>query len=194
MKLRVGDIRMDSSEGMTFGESPNAESGDDRAAPKQRLPRAALAAGALMGLAATIGLIVGAVVWSQWFLLIPVYFTGRFVAYTGLLAVGPRAETQTFPARDVRAVLAALDGPTDRSADGLQRALGWTERRTVAALEAGVRRDLIEEDLDIETGIWIYRRPTVLSSQPPLQTLSAADRLEAIEQSTTTAAKHRSNT
>jgi hypothetical protein len=183
VKLKVGDIEMDSTTGVSFDGAP-ASPVDNRSdytssSLQQRLPdwsRLTYAALAALCIAACVGAVVATISLADngsTFWLLPTIPAPGLVFVTGLFVWGALVGDQQ-AAQDgdldalamqrcerIMAHLASRESPA--SVEQLIGELGWSEEAVVNGLDAGVRQDRIEEDLDLQTGQWGY---AAASEQP----------------------------
>lgn len=189
MRLRVGDIEMDSETGVSFGGpprvAPTAAVADADVSWSARLAAAPRWVWAAVSVAsASVVVLAALTAWATqvWVLVIPGLLCVRLCLYAAVLAAAPR---RTIPnpatAGELRDLMAAVSASGAATVDDLMGCLGWEERRVVAAIVGLVQRGELEEDLDVETGRWTYRPTAVLSGVEARATLSAQDRLRAIE-------------
>ncbi len=188
MKLQVGDIQMDSDSGVSFGRAwvePARVVAEPSSSVLAAIGGAPSWAHALVALGAGLGgvaLIAAAALTGFWPLLVPGLVALRGSAYAAMMSVGSHLpQRRSHRKADARALLAAVEargtGELEHFADELQ----WSEGRTAAALLVLIERGSVEEDLDVDTGHWVYRPVRVLSGLERRNTLTAADRLRAIE-------------
>lgn len=191
MKLRVGEIEMDTESGVSFATGVVA-SGSDQSSRSEPLgllvqiagaPRwahAIVSSGALLVASVTA---VTAWVMGWWLLLIPAAAFLRLGAYAGFLAFAPRGaalpvRSSASQSAQVRATVIE-DG--ELTIDRLVAKLGWAEREVLEVVADLVSRQELEEDLDLESGHWVYRATTTFSGLDHPGTQPAAERLRAIE-------------
>jgi hypothetical protein len=175
MKLTVGDIHMDSRDGIQF-RRPQTDAGEqspreraDREPVRQEsvaqliarlpeLPTTLYLIGALVMMAATVALFVAAATTGIIYLVMPtpglIFLAGLFAAR----ATGwgqPRAPLAAAPDVDRTAEHLALRDER-ATVEDLMDELDWTEARVVRALKVGIERGRLDEDLDTDTGHWTY--------------------------------------
>lgn len=177
MRMRVGDLEMEMeslpAEVMPPASPPPAATGMRVVDDVASLPQLAFAAATVAAVAGCVALAVAGLLVS-WFLLLPIPFLLRFAGYAAMLALRPRRKSAPPP----HTALSALDDHA-RTVDEVAARLGWSERRTLEALVELIERGEAEEDLDLETGHWLYRRPERLFIER--EVLPATERLEAIQ-------------
>jgi len=92
-------------------------------------------------------------------------------------------ETRRLSKRAKRIRDLLLDQPREWRAEELQRELNWTEEKVLTGLAHGVEEGMIREDLDADSGHWVYTASTAtLEEDVPERTLPAAERAEKIRQ------------
>lgn len=187
MKLELGDIKMDSRTGISFGNQPEAERpASAQPVPETMGPQTSPAAkasllerlpdwsrlGYLMAAAVALGLALGlGAVSASLIETLPVWRFVPLVPVPGLmLAAGFGLWRAVIGARrEATSAVSSLDRErSDRlaghlagraesaSVEELAHELEWREEAVVRGLKAGVRRNLIDEDLDLDTGHWTY--------------------------------------
>lgn len=186
MKLRVGDIEMDSEAGVTFARGnadPSRPAHDRECSPYQLLGMTlpALPAGVYWGLSA-IGLaaVVGSVALLPALLAQSVFLAMLLPPMLGLAlgsaVIAQRAGSSARPslalpeAHELRATRIAALLSTAVSPLGVERiaaALGWTEDAVVTGLGVLIERERVREDLDLDTGHWVYALATRADALTP---------------------------
>lgn len=194
MKLKLGDIEMDSDSGISFGESAApVAAAPEQAQPVQRQPGSEDASlmerlpdwspksyvlFALVAAASAVGLGVVGVGLAEAY---PAMRVVPLIPVPGLMLAagialwravrGVRADSPGVDAlaseRSERLTghLSARSAPA--SVEELMDELGWREEAVVRGLSAGVDRSLIEEDLDLDTGHWTYTAAPASSQDRP---------------------------
>lgn len=189
MRMRVGDIEMDSSSGMSFGPPEPEVLPVAQAATKSELVRDVVAVpqpvfliAAFFAVLASMGLGAVVAVYGLWLLLIPIPFLLRFAGYAAILGTRKRTSSKRAPltltARN--AVLSALE-ERPMTVDELADGLGWSEAQTLEAVVRLIEQKEVEEDLEIESGDWRYRRVVQFGTAPERTALPATERLEAVQ-------------
>lgn len=208
VKLKVGDIEMDSRSGISFDNGPaSSVPASPTPADKgsgvpliQRLPnwsRRTYMVLAVLALSATVASIVGALALAgggSAFWLLPAIPVPGLLFATGLCAW--RAATGIDTPDEVDALgqqrsdrlvehLRGRQSPA--SVESLINEMGWSEEAVVHGLDAGVRREIIEEDLDVETGHWRYEvaRGDVQPANEMRKALPIEDRARQLEEEQT---------
>lgn len=93
----------------------------------------------------------------------------------------PQARRLRYHATQIRDIL--LDQPREWRAEELQRELDWSKQKVLSALAHGVDEGMIREDLDADSGHWVYTASTAtLEEDVPERTLPAAERAERIRE------------
>lgn len=211
MRMRIGDLEMDSSTGITVsGDSSSAEISAESSAEipaeiqaevsKKReasmllsdmvaVPQPLFLLAAFVATVAAVALTVFAIHQRLWLLLIPAPFLLRFAGYAAIL--GTRNLRESRPSvnqitDERRAELLTAIADRALSADDLARRIGWPEAQVLDALVALIEQGEIDEDLDVETGVWKYRRTVQLDTTPERIALPARERLEALQTTNST--------
>lgn len=201
MKLKVGDIEMDSQSGISFGEQPtaavdNEESPPDdpdreETSPMARLPdwpRKVYALFGVLALAAIFGLgqVYAALgdttsVWRLTPLVpIPGLLAASAVAFWRGATGAKRAEGP--PVDQTDRLTEHLAGRLEpASVEQLVDELDWREQEVVRGLEAAIERDLVVEDLDLDTGHWTYTTAPRIDDQTPRRALPIDERAKRLE-------------
>lgn len=178
MKMKVGDIEMDSESGISFDSEDADETGDlDRELPAEvdgeddpsliewtdehrGLVKIVGAGSAVL----SAGLFAMIFVAGSWYFSLPAFMWLLWSAGAAYLIrhVDRSLEERKSDERaslldDAREVRQALvDDAGERKVDDVQRKLDWSEERTVRALATGVEEGLLREDLDSTTEHWVY--------------------------------------
>lgn len=194
MKLKLGDIEMDSDSGISFGESATpVAAAREQAQPVQRQPVSEDASlmerlpdwspktyvlVALVAAASAVGLGAVGVGLAEAY---PAMRVVPLIPVPGLMLAAGIALWQAV--RGVRADPPSMDALASErserlaghlsergapaSVEELMDELGWREEAVVRGLSAGVDRSLIEEDLDLDTGHWNYAAVPASSDERP---------------------------
>ncbi|MFW5968645.1 MAG: hypothetical protein ACOCV2_14060 [Persicimonas sp.] len=201
MKLKVGDIEMDSQSGISFGEQP-APAVDKEASPPDepdrketslmaRLPdwpRRVYALAGVLALAAIFGFgqVYAALsdITSVWRLTplvpIPGLLAASAVAFWRGATGAKRAEGP--PADHSDRLIEHLAGRLEpASVEELVDELDWREQEVVRGLKAATERDLVVEDLDLDTGHWTYTTSPRGDEKTPRRALPIDERAKRLE-------------
>jgi hypothetical protein len=196
MKLKVGDLELDSQTTRTAPGLPVCS--ESHAEPSQ-VSRGKQLFAICGAVASTVGLaaFIGTLVFSSWLVVLAgVSAFAAFGAFITYFLIGwedasrrrragegdGQARSDAVSRTRQKRLLHALDGHAPATVDALITQLGWREEVLLATLEVLIKAGEVEEDLDLETGIWTYGRTTrLLVDERPLNTLSLDERLEAIE-------------
>lgn len=170
MRMRLGDMELDTASFDSLEEQPEVRV--SLADDLRTLPQLPFVFASAFAIAAIAALILGAWYFQLWWLLIPAPFAARFAAYSLLMGIRPKVRNDHSRAD----LLRALEGST-LTADALAGRLGWSERRTLQTLVPLIESGEVEEDLDLDSGRWFYRRAPAEPALP----LPATDRLHALE-------------
>lgn len=173
--MNLGEMEMDSEKGISFSDGASEQSsseeyregaGDNpddlfRDAVRQ-VPRpiiylvvvAGVLGGAGIGLAFLLGLL-------PVFALFPAAFLASLAVFGGGAALYVRRDSRgdTSPEkskRQRRLVNSLNEANSPLRVEDLQNRFGWSEKETVDALASLVEQGEIEEDLDPDTGHWVY--------------------------------------
>ncbi len=197
MRLKVGDVELDSESGVSFdgsaGPTP-AKREREIARPHEIVvdapPRAFwILGGASFGLATVVALL--ATVFQIWWLGLPALF-GLFITVAAV-AMGHRTagrgQSGEVSGAHIDRVSVLVDRHEGIGVAELVRRSGLSEQDVARSLVELIERGEVEEDLDLDTGAWAYRKTTVLSGLQRRETLSAADRLTAIQEHQTEGSK-----
>lgn len=195
MKMKIGDMEMSSAEGIRFG-APDKKLEVARLSPKKEalLPeisqtQAVVAAAAAVG--AILALLLAAVLLSTTLFLIPL--PGLLLLTIGVFYAASRQEkkglatspdlSEVATERRLRLFQHLQKRGAPMTIEALQGELHWTREAIYSGLQGLLQQERITEDLDLETGHWVYELPSAvtLDFQDP-QTLSLEDRIEALQQ------------
>lgn len=176
MKLEVGDIKMDSDAGISFTQQqrtpvthtpsldpPHSEAGEERSTATRRgLLYALVISGALMSALTTL-VALGA--------LSPLLLLGwgliAALALVTLMTGRVRAEQRERGSSEnggevererARRLLRLLDAMAPMDVRALTEETGWSEEAVLSGLVFLLERELVEEDVDLETGHFCYAR------------------------------------
>lgn len=222
MKMKLGDMEMDSQTGIHYGgnspispvapppetqlpaAAPPATSETDGSLPAWSRPVIKMAGiGALV--AATTLLVVA---WAMGFLLALFPMLVLFLIAIGTLWVGRRddlfasdddmamSEVELERRKRVAALLQASKKPL--SVEELQAQLEWTDQALLSTLQLMLRKELLKEDLDLDSGHWVYTLTSTDRSPPALEeeessSLTVSDQLKRLDDSGLSSAAHESH-
>lgn len=192
MKLEVGDIKMDSESGIQIGAVRHSNSQSSQVAhstfthlPPERVDEpisksvlGAMVVMALVALAAMLLLVAGHPLAAALLFFGFQLPTGWFVLTTRAKAAADqklRAEHELF-AQDAQRLLETFaETSSPKSISRIQEELSLTEDRTLQLVSTMLQANTLEEDVDIESGRFVYRPSTEFNIDP--DQLSATDRL-----------------
>lgn len=202
MKLNVGDIQMDSESGVTFAHhappaEPSRPAHDREGSPYQLLgislpawPASAYWWLSALGVAAVVGAValLPALLAQSAFLALCTLLPPLLGLALGSAVIARRAASKARPSlaspetHALRATRIAALLSTAASPLGVERiaaALGWTEEAVVTGLGYLIERERVREDLDLDTGRWVYALATRADALA-LDTLPIRERQGAI--------------
>ena len=176
MKLEVGDIKMDSDAGISFTQQqrtpvthtpsldpPHSEAGEDRSTATRRgLLYALVISGALMSALTTL-VALGALsplLLLGWGLIAALALV---TLMTGRVRAAQRERVSSENGGEVereraRRLLRLLDAMAPMDVRALTEETGWSEEAVLSGLVFLLERELVEEDVDLETGHFCYAR------------------------------------
>lgn len=177
MKLKVGDIEIDSRSGVLIGGSANTSNRvQPGASPPSALevlraftPRAYRIFGTLLGVVSLCAAAVvvpavlqGSLPWLALLSLLPTsvaasssFVVAHFVSSLGLHPSARDVQLTAERASRVRAHL--LSASSAETVEEIARALGWSNEAVAAGLVELVARGQVAEDIDLDSGHWLYR-------------------------------------
>lgn len=201
MKLKVGDIEMDSESGVTFAHghppaAPSRPAHDRNSAPYQLLgvpvpawpasvywALSALGGTAFVGMVALLPALLAQSASLALCTLLPPLLglaLGSAVIARGAGRKRPALaspETHALRATRIAALLSTSASPL--GVERIAAALGWTEEAVVTGIGYLLARERVREDLDLDTGHWVYALRTRADGLAPAA-LPIRERQDAI--------------
>lgn len=205
MKLKVGDIEMDSADGIAIGDDVEVSSSRkrslqqrhprDKSAGGQKsnaysslqqllpdLPSVAYSIGSITATVVAISLVAGAFFAAETVVLSAVLLcpVPGFLLFAWLCWVRRRGSSDDD--ERVRQLVSLLSNRrAGATVAELVKELGWDEDEVILALKAATEQSLIVEDLDVETERWFYQVPEQAATDPGRHALPLEERVRQIE-------------